>query len=119
MTTSTHISTLELIALQNQLLLATGGSMNAREALHTFMKTALDTLVLKSIHLYTFDQAEKEKNTVTRYLSIPDNILGEQNQAIIIKLIKQFKNGEVETYTSKQLDKENFLLLLLVTTACS
>ncbi len=109
MTTSTHISTLELIALQNQLLLATGGSMNAREALHTFMKTALDTLVLKSIHLYTFDQADEEKNTVTRYLSIPDNILGEQSQATIIKLIKQFKNGEVEAYTSKQLENRELL----------
>ena len=109
MTTSSHINTLDLIALQNQLLLATGGSINSREALHTFMKSALKSLALKSVHLYTFDQAESKKNTVTRYLSIPDNNLESQNQTIIIKLLKQIKTGKVKSYTSEQADNKELL----------
>ena len=109
MTTSSHINTLDLIALQNQLLLATGGSINSREALHTFMKSALKSLALKSVHLYTFNQAESKKNTVTRYLSIPDNNLESQNQTIIIKLLKQIKTGKVKSYTSEQIDNKELL----------
>ena len=109
MAASNHINTLELIALQNQLLLTTGGSFNARETLHTFMKTAVTSLALKSIHLYTFAQDENEKNKVTRYLSVPDNSLESQNQAVVIKLLKQFKKGEVETFVSEKIDNKELL----------
>ena len=109
MAASNHINTLELIALQNQLLLTTGGSFNARETLHTFMKTAVTSLALKSIHLYTFEQDESKKNKVTRYLSVPDNSLESQNQAIVIKLLKQFKRGEVETFVSAKIDSKELL----------
>lgn len=111
MATSSHINTLDLIALQNQLLLATGNSANPREALHTFMKTALKSLALKSVHLYTFNQKENKKNTVTRYLSVPDNNLESENQAVIINLLKQVKSGKVESYTSELVDDKELLAL--------
>jgi diguanylate cyclase (GGDEF)-like protein len=110
-TATPHINTLELIALQNQLLLATGGSFNAREALHTFMKTALQSLALKSIHLYTFEQSEEKSksNKITRYLSVPDNNIETRHQEQIIKLLKQFKKGEVESYASEKLENKELL----------
>ena len=109
MTTSPHIDSLDLISLQNQLLLATGESMNSRETLHTFMKAALKSLELKSIHLYTFNQTEGKKNKVTRCLSLPDNSLESENQATVIKLLKQMKTGEAEAYISEQVDDKELL----------
>ncbi len=109
MTTSPHIDSLDLISLQNQLLLATGESMNSRETLHTFMKAALKSLELKSIHLYTFNQTEGKKNKVTRCLSLPDNSLESENQATVIKLLKQMKTGEAEAYISEQVNNKELL----------
>ncbi len=102
--TSAHTNTLELITLQNQLLLAIGGSLNTRECMHTFMQATLKKLQLKSIHFYAFDQALSDEEPITNYLSIPNNDIELVNKLIIYKMLLHFKNKKGNTHLSEILD---------------
>jgi diguanylate cyclase (GGDEF)-like protein len=102
--TNSHTNTLELITLQNQLLLAIGGSLNTRECMHTFMQATLKKLGLKSIHLYTFDHSQNNKDSITNYLSIPDNRIELENKFIIYKMLLHYKNNKAKTHLSEMLD---------------
>ena len=103
MATDNHISTLELITLQNQLLLAIGGSLSAREVMHTFMKSALSKLGLESIHLYTFDDSQTGSRPLNRYLSIPNDHLHSENKPTIDNILQRFENTNINTYYSEML----------------
>jgi len=107
--TSPHINTLELITLQNQLLLAIGGSLNTRECMHTFMKAALKQLGLNSIHLYTFDDELNDENPFSLYLSVPDNNLELKNKLIIYKSLLYLKNNEGHIYISEKLEESEII----------
>ena len=98
---NSHTSTLELITLQNQLLLAIGGSLNTRECTHTFMQATLKKLGLKSIHLYTFDHSLNGEDSIKDYLSIPDNKLELENKLLIYKMLLHFKNNKGKTHLSE------------------
>ena len=101
---SYYTSTLELITLQNQLLLAIGGSLNTRECMHTFMQSTLKKLGLKSIHLYTFDHTLSNEDSIKDYLSLPDNKIELENKLLIYKMLLHFKNNEGKTHLSEMLD---------------
>ncbi len=57
--TNEHIKSVQLVALQNQLLLAIGGTLDAREAMLSFMRLALKQLDLNRAHIYLFDDRNK------------------------------------------------------------
>ena len=101
---NSHTNTLELITLQNQLLLAIGGSLNTRECMHTFMQASLKKLGLKSIHLYIFDHSLVDEDSIKDYLSIPDNKIELENKLLIYKMLLHFKNKKGKTHLSERLD---------------
>jgi diguanylate cyclase (GGDEF)-like protein len=101
---NSHTNTLELITLQNQLLLAIGGSLNTRECMHTFMQASLKKLGLKSIHLYIFDHSLIDEDSIKDYLSIPDNKIELENKLLIYKMLLHFKNKKGKTHLSERLD---------------
>ena len=102
--TTPHINTLELITLQNQLLLAVGGSLTAREVMRTFMSAIFKTLQLNSVHFYVFEESQSESGLLNRYLSVPENKAELHNEATINEMLQRFSNTGVKTYTSVMLD---------------
>jgi diguanylate cyclase (GGDEF)-like protein len=101
----THINTLELLSIQNQLLLAIGGSLNSREILHSFMHCALKTLVLDSIHLYTHDDpALSDTGQKTHQLSLPDDKAISENASVIQHILNDYENTETNSHTTVKLD---------------
>ncbi len=101
--TDFHTNTLELITLQNQLLLAIGGSLKTRECMHTFMQASLKKIGLKSIHFYTFDHSQIDENSIKDYLSIPDSKIELENKFIIYRMLLYFKNNKGRTHLSEML----------------
>ena len=101
--TYSHTNTLELITLQNQLLLAIGGSLKTRECMHTFMQASLKKIGLKSIHFYTFDHSQIDENSIKDYLSIPDSKIELENKFIIYRMLLYFKNNKGKTHLSEML----------------
>ena len=106
---NSHTNTLELITLQNQLLLAIGGSLNTRECMHTFMQATLKKLGLKSIHLYTFDHSLIDEDSIKNYLSIPDNKIELENKLLIYKMLLHFKNTTGKTHLSERLNDNEII----------
>lgn len=107
--TTSHINALELISLQNQLLLAIGGSLNARVVIHGFMQAALKKLDLDNIHLYLFDDSLPDTNPFNHYLSVPDSKSEPHNAAEIIALLASFSGNGSKTCESKAVDGKEFL----------
>ena len=99
--TNPHTNTLELITLQNQLLLAIGGSLRTRESMHTFMQASLKMLGLKSIHFYSFDHSQIDDDSIKSYLSIPNNKIELENKLSIYKMLLHFKNNKGKTHISE------------------
>jgi len=104
-----HTNTLELLTLQNQLLLAVGGSQNTRESMYTFMQTTLKLLGLKSIHLYIFDHSLPDQESLVRYLSIPDNKLEEEDKLTVFKILLHFKNEKGGNHLTSKIDDNEIL----------
>ncbi len=102
--TNSHTNTLELITLQNQLLLAIGGSLRTRECMHTFMQASLKKLGLKSIHFYTFDVSQIDEDSIKPYLSLPDNKIELEHRFTTYKMLLHFKNNKGKTHLSEMLD---------------
>lgn len=98
-----HTNTLELITLQNQLLLAIGGSLKTRECMHTFMQATLKITGLKSIHFYTFDHSQSDDSSIKNFLSIPDSKIELENKLIIYKMLLHFKNNKGRIHLSEML----------------
>lgn len=107
--TTTHINALELISLQNQLLLAIGGSLNARVVMHGFMQAALKKLDLDNIHLYLFDDSLTDTKPFKHYLSVPDSKSEPHNAAEIIALLASFAGNVNKTCESKTVDGKEFM----------
>lgn len=95
----------EITTLQNQLLLAIGGSLDAHECMRTFMLKTLRLLDLKSICLFTFDHSTSGKNSFTRYISIPNNEKEREleHKLIIYKMLLEFKNNKRKTYLTEKI----------------
>ncbi len=107
--TGTHINTLTLITLQNQLLLSIGGSLDTREVVGSFMQTALKKLGLKSIHLYAFDKPQPNNKELYHYLSTPANNAEFKNSSSLNKILQRFNNIEVNAHTSEMLNSNEIL----------
>ena len=107
--TNTDINTLKLITLQNQLLLSIGGSLDTHEVMQRFMQTALKTLKLKSIHLYTFDKPVSDNNQLSHYLSIPENNTTFKNSPGLKKILQRCNRIEVKTHISEMLNSNEIL----------
>lgn len=106
---SSHINTLEILAIQNQLLLSIGGTLNARESMLVFMRAATKQLSLKGVQIYTFNdsssasksdskikslnrfQSFPDENTVIDQELIPENLL----ECIDIKSKEKYKTGSI------------------------
>lgn len=101
---TSYLNTLELITLQNQLLLAIGGSLRIRECMHKFMQTALKLLNHKSIHLYTFDDMQTGNDSLKSYLSIPNKKFTLDNKVKIHKILLHFKQNTSKTPLSEKLE---------------
>lgn len=104
-----HINTFELITQQNQLLLAIGGSFDAREVMHNFMQIALKTLDLDSMHLYTFDDSHPDNNPLNHHLSLPNNTAEFHTSPAISALLQRSVNTEFNTHISAMLDNKEVL----------
>ena len=96
-----HLNTLELITLQNQLLLSIGASLNARECAHKFIQSAIRSLGLKSIHLYIFEVSSTGERSLQNYLSLPDNKLKDQHQAVLDKAQSQIEADKSRTHITE------------------
>ena len=104
-----HTNTLELLTLQNQLLLAVGGSQNTRESMYTFMQTTLKLLGLKSIHLYIFDHSQPDKESLVQFISIPDNKLEQEHKFVVYKMLLHFKNEKGRNHLTEKIGDNEIL----------
>jgi len=105
--TNQHFDTLEIIALQNQLLLSIGASLSARECIHKFIQATYKSLGLKSIHLYVIDAPLKDDSTLENYLSLPDNKLEKEHRSTIDNIRQHFvSNKKITQITEAQEDHE-------------
>jgi len=102
--TNAHIKSVQLVALQNQLLLAIGGTLNAREAMLSFMKLALKQLDLKSMHIYVFDDAFSDDRILKRYQSTPNVNTNIDTKTILDSLLKSLDNTQEKPHASEALD---------------
>ncbi len=106
---SSHINTLEILAIQNQLLLSIGGTLNVRESMLVFMRAATKQLSLKGVQIYTFKDptsangSTSETKSSNRFLSFPDeNAVIDQElipenllECIDIKSKEKYKTGSI------------------------
>lgn len=106
---TSYLNTLELISLQNQLLLAIGGSLRIRECMHKFMQTALKLLNHKSIHLYIFDDMQTGNDSLKSYLSIPNKKFTLDNKVKIHKILLHFKQNTSKMPLSEKLEGSEIL----------
>ncbi len=104
-----HLNTLELIALQNQLLLSIGASLNARECAHKFIQSTYRSLGLKSIHLYIFEESSSGQRSLENYFSLPDNKLKEQQQPVIDKIQELFEADKSKIHITEVQDHNEVL----------
>lgn len=102
--TNAHIKTVKLVALQNQLLLSIGGSLNTREAMLSFMRLASKQLDLKSIHIYTFDDPSAENRSLKRYQSIPNVNTDIDTKLILNSLLKCLDETQEKPHVSEALN---------------
>lgn len=72
--------------------------------MHTFMKTAQKNLKLKSIHLYLFDDVDKDDEAIQHYLSLPGDSLATDHKLALYKLLLAHKNDNTLTYQTDKLD---------------
>lgn len=95
----------ELTILQNQLLLAVGGSLDARECMRSLMQKIYNFFDLSSICLFTFDHSASGKDSFIRYISIPDNGKDRDldHKLTIYKLLLALKNKKGKTHYSEKL----------------
>lgn len=107
--TNPHINTFELITQQNQLLLAIGGSFDAREVMRNFMQITLKTLDLKSMHLYTLDDSLPDKHLLNRCLSLPDDSIELHLRPAINAILQGIVSTEINTHISEMLDNREVL----------
>jgi len=99
----TRLNTLEMITLQNQLLLAIGGSRNSREVIHKFMQTALKQIGLKSIHLYSHDQVVTP-SVLQHDLALPLSSTLPHALDAVKTMLHRFLNTETGSYEETQID---------------
>jgi diguanylate cyclase (GGDEF)-like protein len=109
--TTTHFNALELISLQNQLLMTIGGSQSARAVMHRFMQTAMLKLGLSSIHLYFIDKSQDDEETLSHYLSIPDNKIDLSDIPVIRTMLQRFIGAEIKTPLSENSDGKELMAL--------
>jgi len=106
---TSHINALELLALQNQLLLTIGGSMNGREVMHGFMDVAVKQLKLQSIHLFTPGGSAYDGTELKPYLSLPDNKLITVENAVVDKMLDKSLDSGISTCLSELVDDRELL----------
>ncbi len=99
--TNAHINTLKLIAIQNKLLLAIGGSLNTREAMLIFMNCAAEQLRLKSMHIYIFDDETSEDRSLKRFQSIPNVNTALDTKAILSRFLQSLNNTEINSHATE------------------
>ena len=92
-----HQNTIDIIAIQNQLLLSIGSDLNARRAMLSFMKAALKQLHLKQIHLYTFEDPDSPTSLLNRFQSLPGINAAFDNKNVQQKLLKSIENRPYAT----------------------
>ena len=102
--TKTHIKSVQLVALQNQLLLAIGGTLNVREAMLSFMRLALKQLELKSAHIYVFDDVLSDNRVLQRYQSIPNINTNIDTKTTLNNLLKCLDNTQEKSHISETLN---------------
>jgi diguanylate cyclase len=108
--TNQHLNTLEIIALQNQLLLSIGASLNARECILKFIQVTYKSLGLKSIHIYIVDEGSApDKNPLVNYVSLPDKKFEVEHRDIIDKIAEHFKQNKTSTPLTEALEKNEVL----------
>ena len=107
--TSQHLNTLELITLQNQLLLSIGASLNSRECAHKFIKSTIRSLGLKSVHLFIYEESAKDEQSLENYLSLPDNKLQDQHQAVIDNIQHQIETDKSTSHITEILEHNECL----------
>ncbi len=113
--TKSHLNTLKLVTLQNQLLLSIGGSLNAQEVMQVFMEAAYKKLGLKSIHFYGYDTDSPDSSEVQQRLSFPQDADNIESTASVQKILQQIKNMEVATHTSELPDDGELLAFAIDT----
>lgn len=102
--TNEHIKSVQLVALQNQLLLTIGGTLNVREAMLSFMELTLKQLDLKSMHIYVFDDAFSDDRILKRYQSIPDISLSIDTKTILSNLLTCLDDIQKKPHISETLN---------------
>jgi len=102
--TNAHIKSVQLVALQNQLLLAIGGTLNAREAMLSFMRLALKQLDLKSAHIYVFDDTVSTDRVLKRYQSLPNINTDIDTKTILDGLLKCLDSTQDKPHISEALN---------------
>jgi diguanylate cyclase (GGDEF)-like protein len=111
--TTTRLNTLEMITLQNQLLLAIGGTRNSREVMHTFMQTAVKQIDLHSIHLYSYDDTQSPSG-LHHDLALPLSSIQPHAQEPVKTMLNQFVASEIKTYGCVQIDDHFYTAYELV-----
>lgn len=109
--TTSHINTLELITLQNQLLLTIGGGINSREVSRRFMHTALKMLGLSSIQLYLFNDIMLDNKELSKYLSLPGSGSDPESSPVIASMLQRFSSTEIDTPLSEVMEGREVLAL--------
>jgi len=107
--TQSHINTLELVTLQNQLLFAIGGSLNGREIMHTFMQSAIKLLGLNSIHLYTYDNTDKAKLVLHHDIALPQNSIKPHENDSVMVILNRFIDSETHSQYSSMVDNQYYV----------
>ena len=105
----THLNTLELVTLQNQLLFAIGGSLNSREIMHTFMQSAIKLLGLHSIHLYTYNDTDKTQSVINHDIALPKNSIKPHENDSVMKILTQFVDSETHTHSGCQVGNNYYI----------
>ena len=111
--TTTHFNTLELITLQNQLLLAIGGSSNSREIMHSFMQTAHKIIQLHAIHLYSYDDSQSTSG-LHHDLALPLGSIQPHTLNSVMAMLNQIESSETSSYETVHIDEHFYTAYELV-----
>jgi diguanylate cyclase (GGDEF)-like protein len=107
-----HVNTLKLISLQNKLLLSIGGTLDASEAILTFMKVAVEQLDLKSIHLYLIGDSSTSVSDLSRFQSLPNVNTDIDDKSLLDHLLQRLDSGVEKPYFSEKLNDGEITVFL-------
>lgn len=105
---STHLNTLELLTMQNQLLLAVGGSRSSRELMTTFMQAAHKIISLHSLHFYVYSDAKKESSGLQHDLGLPQSRTKPHTLPAVKVMLDQFTCSEMSSFAETEADKHYY-----------